>query len=641
MTSRSSVVRHLSAVCAAAALAMAGLVAAPAVFAAGHSTSFAYPNGGASSPTTCPLTSVVAKECTLSQALGLVRAGGTVALAVSGDATDPSTFYSGGFSVSTPDTSAGAPVTIAPASGVSRPILDGGSVQRVLHIDARVYAVVDGVTIQHGTAEYGGGIMLASHANLTVTSSMLVHNRAIFGGGAIISGYRGTGTLAVSGSTFTDNLGTYNGGAIMSGYKGGTGTLTVTGSTFTGNRVTKHGPQGGGGAIISGYLGNGTATVTGSTFTGNSAVLGGGAIDSCDVGTGTLTVTRSTFTANHATEGGAIDSCEHGTGTLVVTGSTFNANTAKADGGAVDNGEFSGGHGTFTVKRSTFSNNTAGENGGVVDNGDGGGNGRLTVTRSTFSGNAAGVNGGAIDSGDYTGIGRLTVTGSTFAGNTASDGNGDTIDNGDDRGTGTVRVGANEFDGSCDQGSGTWTDLGYNTTSDASCFSSPPATGDDDSAGSALSALLGPLADNGGPTRTIALLVGNPGILAIPNGSAGGFCPVLADQRGVASPAGQACDTGAVQLAGQTVTFTSRPPAHAHVGDRYHVAATATSGLPVSFSIDSTTPPGVCTVSGSTVTFTGVGTCVIDADQNGDNGQGAGNWMAGETASQSVMVTAP
>ena len=53
---------------------------------------------------------------------------------------------------------------------------------------------------------------------------------------------------------------------------------------------------------------------------------------------------------------------------------------------------------------------------------------------------------------------------------------------------------------------------------------------------------LGPLADNGGPTDTLALLPGSPAINA--GGSVG--CPAT-DQRGVPRPPGH-CDIGAFQL---------------------------------------------------------------------------------------------
>jgi len=52
--------------------------------------------------------------------------------------------------------------------------------------------------------------------------------------------------------------------------------------------------------------------------------------------------------------------------------------------------------------------------------------------------------------------------------------------------------------------------------------------------------ILGPLADNGGPTWTHALLDGSPAI----NAGSGDCPPPAADQRGVARPQGAACDIG-------------------------------------------------------------------------------------------------
>jgi Bacterial Ig domain len=68
----------------------------------------------------------------------------------------------------------------------------------------------------------------------------------------------------------------------------------------------------------------------------------------------------------------------------------------------------------------------------------------------------------------------------------------------------------------------------------------------------------------------------------------------------------------------QTITFTSTAPAGATVGGTtYTVTATASSGLPVALTIDASAST-VCSISGSTVSFTGIGTCVIDANQIGD-----------------------
>jgi hypothetical protein len=71
----------------------------------------------------------------------------------------------------------------------------------------------------------------------------------------------------------------------------------------------------------------------------------------------------------------------------------------------------------------------------------------------------------------------------------------------------------------------------------------------------------------------------------------------------------------------QTIEFTSTAPGAAKFGGSYIVTATATSGLAVTLTIDATSS-GVCSLggsaSGSTVSFTGVGTCTINANQAGN-----------------------
>ena len=66
----------------------------------------------------------------------------------------------------------------------------------------------------------------------------------------------------------------------------------------------------------------------------------------------------------------------------------------------------------------------------------------------------------------------------------------------------------------------------------------------------------------------------------------------------------------------QSISFTV--PASATVGDLATLSATASSGLPVLFSVDPASGPGVCTLSGSTVKYTARGSCVIDANQAGN-----------------------
>lgn len=66
----------------------------------------------------------------------------------------------------------------------------------------------------------------------------------------------------------------------------------------------------------------------------------------------------------------------------------------------------------------------------------------------------------------------------------------------------------------------------------------------------------------------------------------------------------------------QTVTFTSTAPSPAHYGGTYQPSASASSGLAVTITVDGSSTG--CTLGSGTVTFVGVGTCVLDANQAGD-----------------------
>ena len=248
-----------------------------------------------------------------------------------------------------------------------------------------------------------------------------------------------------------------------------------------------------------------------------------------------VSVTNSTFSDNFAPQdGGAIENGPGGT--LTAANSTFRDNSACL-GGAIANGY--GGSGTATITRSTFSANRGFCQGGAIANGNGG-TGDMTVSDATFSDNIA-PDGAAIVNGDG-GSGKLTITGSTFSGNSAS-GDGATIDSGDggSKGASVVAV-ADIISGSCLEASGSWIDLGDNVASSTSCLKG----GNGDTPKPRLSTFLGSLADNGGPTLTMALLPGNPAVGLIPNPTSG-LCPVTADQTGRPGPTGAPCNAGALQ----------------------------------------------------------------------------------------------
>jgi hypothetical protein len=85
----------------------------------------------------------------------------------------------------------------------------------------------------------------------------------------------------------------------------------------------------------------------------------------------------------------------------------------------------------------------------------------------------------------------------------------------------------------------------------------------------------------------------------------------------------------------QTVSFTSSVPSAAVVGGATYIpAGTKTaSGNTISFSVDTSTTNGACTISSGVVSFAHVGTCVIDMDQ-----AAGGDYAAAASVKQSFSV---
>src|SRR5829696_1674266 len=184
--------------------------------------------------------------------------------------------------------------------------------------------------------------------------------------------------------------------------------------------------------------------------------------------------------------------------------------------------------GTSTISGAKLTLNNLTVANGRADNAGGGilNLGTLEVNNSTISGNRAGTDNGGIGNAS---AGTLTVNNSTISGNSANN-NGGGIGNGS---TATLNntIVANNEGGNC---------AGLPVTDDGGNLEWP---GND--CGFALSAdpLLGPLADNGGPTQTHALQPDSPAIDAAVE------CPPPAtDQRGVSRPQGDACDIGSFEL---------------------------------------------------------------------------------------------
>jgi hypothetical protein len=88
--------------------------------------------------------------------------------------------------------------------------------------------------------------------------------------------------------------------------------------------------------------------------------------------------------------------------------------------------------------------------------------------------------------------------------------------------------------------------------------------------------------------------------------------------------------TSPTLIQSQTITFTTPPPSSAVYGSTFTVAATASSGLPVTF-----TSAGACTNSGATYQMTsGTGTCSVIANQAGNS-----QYSPAPTVTDSVSAT--
>lgn len=334
-----------------------------------------------------------------------------------------------------------------------------------------------------GAGIYQEGVGLLELVNVTVTGN-------VGGGGA---GAFSEGAAAVIGSTITDNHAVAPANPNWGGGVYATGDLMVIDSEVSGNIS-----NGDGGGIYAW----GDIAVSDSRIVGNEAR--GGTPNTTGGGGGIFTRETGQF----------------GTSNVVVARSTIADNTAAGEGGGISAAD------AVTVAASTLHGNTATVIGGAVAAAE------ATFTNATLSGNTAGRRGGAVIVGD----GSATLQFATVVGNAAEEG---ASLYGDATLHGTVLAGAVGGD-HCE--GGTVVSTGSNLADDVSC--ALVAGGDQQAPG--LDPVLGPLADNGGPTVTHLPLAASPLLDAVPVAACGPAGAV--DQRGEARPVGPACEIGAVEV---------------------------------------------------------------------------------------------
>jgi hypothetical protein len=315
--------------------------------------------------------------------------------------------------------------------------------------------------------------------------------------------------------------------------------------TITGGGVTN--PTGSGNPFEGGAIYNqGILTLSDSLIRNNTAVRGGGIYTFSS-----LTIERTTISDNRTIASGTA-TAPNGGGILAsiiltVRDSTIENNTSAGSGGglSVENG-------TVLIERSLIAGNNAQKHGGGISIESA--LGSLEIYNSTVSANHAAIDGGGIGSLDFQKT--AVLRGSTIAGNSSPTAGGIRVLKADMRNV----IVANNIGSNCSIAQ--FFDSTFNLSSESSClFSNSPTNK------IGVSARLSPLAFNGGPTRTHALLADSPAI----NGGNFPAPVVLLDQRGAlrippGQPGGNQHDIGAFEFNATgvgTFALTSRGSATA------------------------------------------------------------------------------
>jgi filamentous hemagglutinin family protein len=258
----------------------------------------------------------------------------------------------------------------------------------------------------------------------------------------------------------------------------------------------------------------------------------------------TVNINDSTISNNTAPNtnggGGIYIAAETGFGTVNIDNSTISGNTATLNfGGGIYSDSYQGAA-ALTIANTTIVNNTAyGNGGGIFVDGRNNTGASLTISNSTIAGNSSSNGGGIYNLG----VGAIMIGDTILSGNTVSGAESDLTTGG---GGSTTDNGYNLYGQNGNNG-------GFNASNAVTIQST------DILLSGAISTVLAPLANNGGPTETMALVAGSP---ALGNGSStlsiSGYTLPGTDQRGdprQTGPAGtQVVDIGAYQDQGVSVT---------------------------------------------------------------------------------------
>ncbi len=406
--------------------------------------------------------------------------------------------------------------------GPENTIIDGNGLDRIFDIHKGARATISAVTVQNGNpgaTHDGGGIAVRSVGRLTVNNSLVTSNRAVDGGGIHV-----LGLLYLNDSTVEGNYGggvhntsgilRFTNAQILNNTHGfGVTNEAIASLTFTGGVVK--GNQGGG--VFNRHS---SAALSGLEVINNT--VDGGVYNEGASSSASLTIRESSVMSNTGGIGAGI----YNKGLFAkatIENVRISFNTATAGGGGINN------NGDMTLIHSLVDQNQAHSGGGINNRGV-----SLDLINVTISNNSVADNGGGLYNRSSATLENVTLNGNSASG---ADTGANLFNEAEITLLNTIvanpGLGPNCFNDAVILDS-----LGHNLEDDDTCGLN--ATGDITNT----NPLLGPLADNGGPTFTHALLPGSP---AIDSGD-GTQCPAT-DQRGVDRPQAAGCDIGALESA--------------------------------------------------------------------------------------------
>ena len=420
-------------------------------------------------------------------------------------------------------------------------------------------------TITFASNVFTGGdnsVIRLTQGELVITDSLSINGSSV--SDVVITGDASNDDIRVSGTNITDVAASFgetagdnddllDDNSRVLNFSGSTGDLTLSGLTITGGRTTARFEDGGGisfdsdgvlsllQSTVSGnsttgsgadgggiYTRTGAVSLSNSTISGNSATGSGADGGGIYTRTGAVSLSNSTISGNSSGDyGGGIST---NSGSVSLSNSTLSGNSSDGDGGGIRTSS-----GSVSLSNSTLSGNSSGDDGGGIFNY----RGAVSLSNSTLSGNSSGDNGGGI----YTDDSTVLIVNSTITGNSASGvGGGISLRadnfNDDERLTLHNSIVAGNTDNGTAPDVLAVGDVANDLIVENSLIGNTTGSGITSATGTGnildQSALLGSLADNGGPTLTHALLPGSQAIDAGNNDLGLGIDNVVltTDQRG-------------------------------------------------------------------------------------------------------------